>query len=370
MFWNVGSTLFLFALPQSERTQPSFCATTRSLSLQASGSWTAPESIEIPIQKYDKLLEWIKSKNGEINNKIEIRPSSRGGGYGAYVSESVAEGDVLFTIPRSACLTLDDATEDKDCGAALTKLIEKAGAGANTVVMAGYMAKEYLSLMEDEKNGRDLGNTKWGPYFETLPWNRGVNDQEHILFWSDDMVDSLLKGSSSYEEATGLRTEVDLAIRVMNAVVGKKIRAYRGEDVDEGFSWPWETKPPAPATPPEGFPDAVKGAFVSLLTRSFQDGDSEGDEEKLVPLLDLLQHSDTPNIRHFMRKADGTVEVRARCNLEANEELLNQYRKEEEDRMPYSRFFTRFGFVPGISEPIVALLKDKSSIFYPQTAEI
>ena len=115
----------------------------------------------------------------------------------------------------------------------------------------------------------------------------------------------------------------------------------------------------------------MKGAFVCLLTRAFQDDNDEGtDEEKLVPLLDMLQHSDTPNVRHAMRKADGTVEVRARCDIPSGTELFNQYRSEEEETMPYSRFFTRFGFVPGITEDMENLLRDKSSIFYPKKVEI
>lgn len=89
-----------------------------------------------------------------------------------------------------------------------------------------------------------------------------------------------------------------------------------------------------------------------------------------IDRLDMLQHSETPNVRHGMRPADGTVEVRARCPISSDTELLNQYRSEEEEGMPYSRFFTRFGFVPGILEPIENLLRDKSSIFYPQKAEV
>lgn len=83
-----------------------------------------------------------------------------------------------------------------------------------------------------------------------------------------------------------------------------------------------------------------------------------------------FQHSDDPNIRHVMRKDDGTVVVTARRDLEAGEELFNQYRSEEEESMPYHRFFTRYGFVPGIQEPVTNLLKEKSSIFFAQKAEV
>jgi hypothetical protein len=135
------------------------------------------------------------------------------------------------------------------------------------------------------------------------------------------------------------------------------------------IKWPWLQQPEKGKEEMlEGLPDVMKGAFVCLLTRAFEDGDS--DNEKLIPLLDMMQHSDTPNVSHAMRKEDGTVEVRARRALEPGEELLNQYRPELEETMPYHRFFTRFGFVPGIQEPIENLLLDKSSIFFAQKAEV
>ena len=360
MLWGTAfaKTVALFALT---RTSP---PTTTQLF-----SSTSLVSKPIEATKYDALLDWLKSLDAEINDKIELR-QSEGCGFGAFVTGDVEEGELLFTVPRKACLTLEDATGDANCGEAFANLIKKAGPGGNTVVMAGYMAKEYLIMQEALKKGGDgIDGSRWAPYFETLPWTRGTNDQEHVLFWSEDMVESLLKGSMCYGEATALREEIALATRIMTSITSKSIRAPRGEvEEDEGFSWPWQAKTPPPEGPPEGLKEAIQGAFVCLLTRAFQDGD--GDKEKLVALLDMLQHSATPNVRHVMRKEDGTVEVRSRHTIPANTELLNQYRSEEEESMPYSRFFTRFGFVPGILEPMENLLKDKSSIFYPQKAEV
>jgi hypothetical protein len=360
MFWNLASTIALFVLARDSGKRRTSSRQYESLSI---------ESKNIERSKYDELLEWVKSKGGEVNQKIDIKRSSQGGGYGAFVTSDVSQDELLFAVPRDACFTLEAAISDETFGEAFNKLIEKAGPGGNTVVMAGYMATEYLLMLEDSKNEKADASSNWAAYFQTLPWERGLNNQEHILFWTEEMIEDLLRGSMCYSEATTLREEVVLATKIMNSVVGKSIRAARGEDVDlGGFSWPWDAKPPAPEGPPEGFPEAVKGAFVCLLTRAFQDG--EGDEEKLVPMLDMLQHSDTPNVRHAMRKIDGTVEVRARCDIKPDTELFNQYRSEEEESMPYSRFFTRFGFVPGITEDTVNLLRDKSSIFYPQKAEI
>lgn len=324
-------------------------------------------SIETPASKYEGLLEWIKSNGAIVNENLCFQASSRGGGYGAFVTDDVAEGEILVTIPRKVCVTLDDVRSDPESGEIFETLMTQAGPGGNTVALAGIIAKERLIA---QAKGVDAG--KFGPYFDTLPWNRGVNNQEHMLFWSDDDIIGLLKGTMCYKEVTALRDEVDLAITVLNKIIGKSILVARGEltDTKSGFNMPWEPKQEPLKQNIEGIEQAVKGAFVCLLTRAFQDGDEDAEEEKLVPWLDMLQHSDEPNIKHIMRKDDGTVEVRAARDLKSGEELFNQYRPEEEESMPYHRFFSRYGFVPGISEDLVSLLQDKSSIFFAQTAEV
>ena len=310
-----------------------------STRLQSSSVETIGE--RLPQSKYDALLDWIKEQEGsEIHPSIELRPSTLGDGYGAFVSSAVNEGDLLFAIPRSACVTLEIGMDDPECGPTYRKLIEKAGPGGNTVVLAGFLATERLRSLEYAEQMREKGesvcaDSVFAPYLETLPWERGTNHQEHILFWNDEDVETLLAGTMAYSEAVSLRDEVEHAAKVLDGIVGKTVRTFRGEGGDTtGFKWPWEvtlesTSPPSPV---KGLPEAVRGAFVSLLTRAFQDGD--GDEEKLVPMLDLLQHSDAPNVSHIMRKSDGCVEVRARRDLQPNEELFNQYRSELEETMP------------------------------------
>jgi SET domain len=332
-------------------------------------------------QKYGTLLEWLKSMDGTyINEKLKIKPSSRGGGFGAFVfAPSIGDGneydnaippvveqdEILFTIPRSACITLNDALHDKDYGEGFKALIEKAGPGGNTVVLAGYMATEWLKCLDtsDAKIG-----SRYAPYLSTLPWSRGMNSQEHILYWDDEEIESTLKGTMCYGEAIDLRKEMKVAIKVLNTIVGRALSAKENEGT---FRLPWERKETAPVTEVNGLAPAVTGGFVSVLTRAFEDDfDIASDQEKMVPLLDMLQHSDQPNVSHFMRKSDGAVEVRAKKPLLHDEEILNQYRSEAEENLPYHRFFTRFGFVPGVQEPIGNLIKDKSSIFFAQKAEI
>ena len=280
--------------------------------------------------KYEAFLTWLKKQNDSfVSEKIELKPSSLvGGGFGAFVTSAVEADELLFRVPRGACITMSDAFNDPHFGESFQKLVEKAGPGGNTVVLAGYIAKERLKNFNSEETSVD---SKYSSYLATLPWKRGVNNQEHILYWTDDEIETLLRGTMCCGEATDLRREVDLAIKVLDSIFARPSRT---------FKFPWD-KEDSPQVPLNELPEAVKAAFVCLLTRAFQDdtaGDDTNDEEKLVPLLDMLQHSEEPNVSHVMlRESNGDVEVRSRRALEAGEELLNQYRSEMEESMPYHR---------------------------------
>ena len=360
-------------------------------------------------EKYVSLLEWLKSNGAIVNESLEVGKSSQGtqAGYGAFCNAPVSKDDLLFSIPRELCVTIEKAKtsvdDDGTFGEGLEQIMKMAGPGGSTVAMAGYMAKEYILLYlqkRDERQGLVTQNgseseSRWGPYMELLPWKRGINNQEHVLFWTESKIDSLLKGSMCYAEAKSLREEVALSITVLGPLLKRSVRMARGDLSTDPLQrltslLPWqqfqkEDDDLNEILDDKLIGDAIKGAFVTLLTRSFADdvdvdelekSDTDGDDddnddeysEKLVPLLDLLQHSDEPNVSH--RVVGDSVEVRARVDIEAGSEIWNQYRSEEEESMPYSRFFTRFGFVPGIDEPIENLLIDKSPIFYPKKVEI
>ncbi|KAL7537922.1 hypothetical protein ACHAXR_008161 [Thalassiosira sp. AJA248-18] len=348
--------------------------------------------------KYDDLIQWFLSSNEKsyISPKVAIRPSTRGGlktgGYGTFASDDLEEGELLLRIPRVCCVTLDDALNDIECGSDFQKLMEQAGPGSDTVVLAGYLAKEYLLLKEydrrlkagekddDNSEMRRLSKIKFAPYFRTLPWERGVNAQEHVLFWEDADVDALLKGSLAYDDAVETRSTVKLAIKILDGIISPVIRRARGDEEEveeeEGFRFPWQSKeeeePSAEAEILDGLEDAVRGAFVISLSRAFaapSDANDGKEEDRLEPVLDMLQHSNTPNISHKCAD-DGAIEVTAKGSIKTGDELFNQYRGEEDSNMPYHKFFTRFGFVPGVTEPVANLIAERSTIFFPQRASV
>ena len=360
--------------------------------LYASSTATAKSSTD----KYDDLIQWFTKSNEKsyISPKVEILPSTRGGlatgGYGAFSSDDLEQGELIFRIPKDCCVTMDDALNDNECGPSFKQLMEQAGPGADTVILAGYLAKEYLLLKEydrrlkqgekpdDNAEMRRLSNIKFEPYLRTLPWQRGVNAQEHVLFWEDEDVDALLKGSLAYDDAVETRSTVKLATKILDGIISPVIRKARGEDnepeEEEGFRFPWQSsekeEKPENDEVLEGLEEAVRGAMVVSLTRAYAvSGDDGKEEDRLKPFLDMLQHSETPNVSHKCLD-DGSIEVTAGTDIKSGDELFNQYRGEADPNMPYHKFFTRFGFVPGVTEPVANLIADRSTIFFPQRAAV
>lgn len=280
---------------------------------------------------------------------MTLAKSSVGAGYGAFATRAVVEGEVLFELPeQKACISLFTACGDADVGESLARLTAT-GQGGATVALAGFIAKEWLCSGADGPRG---------PYLAMLPWDaewppEGEQEQEHVLWWSEAQVDRL-EGSPAYSDAVDIRDEVALAAKVLKSLLGPAVRkAYkaRGEPV-----WAvWRAE--------EDIEKAVRGAFVSILTRSFtqeeeeeggalegEGGGEAGGEKRLVPLLDMLQHgASAANVRHGVQ-TDGegarSVVVTASRAIEAGEELLNDY---DGGELPAEKFLTRFGFVPGKS---------------------
>lgn len=204
--------------------------------------------------------------------------------------------------------------------------------------------------------GRDKYEGPNSAYLQTLPFQLGKNEQDHVIWWTERDIEDLLQGSLAYRDTIGLREEVDLAVKVLGPIIGPSVKKSR-----QGVL-PW-------GGTTEGVDDAIRGAFVTLLTRSFLDTEQVSGNENLVPLLDMLQHtSGTPNVKH--ERSSDCVEVRARAPIGGGTELLNSYSYALE---PWT-FFTRYGFVPDKGSPR-DLLKAKDIVFFdaskePKSAEV
>jgi len=282
--------------------------------------------------RHAPLLSFMTERGASIGS-IELKKSRIGAGNGAFVTKDVDKDEILFTVPKSACIGLYTACGDLEVGEKLAQLAVR-GQGAATAVVAGYLAKEWLSKGPEGE---------YGAYLAMLPWDaewqpEGEQEQDHVLWWSESQIDSL-EGSEAFEDAVGLREQVALACKVHRGLIGKPVRdAYKRNGMNMWDIWKAD----------EDNDRAVRGAFVSILSRAFFKESSEDEENRLVPLLDLLHHSAEPNVVHRVEgdSAEDDLIVRARQPLEAGTELANCY---DGGELSDAKFLSRFGFVPGCS---------------------
>ena len=136
------SSIACFALSQQQ--QPTQLHTSPLFASVHTLPDMADIAVETPASKYDSMIGWLKSNGATVNENLCFRPSSRGGGYGAFVTNDVTKDEILVTIPRKVCVTLDDVRNDPESGEVFELLMKEAGPGGNTVALAGIIAKERL----------------------------------------------------------------------------------------------------------------------------------------------------------------------------------------------------------------------------------
>lgn len=346
--------------------------TTKNLPLEESQSQPLADGTS---EFHYDMVSWLRRHpTTYISPKFGISPS-KFGGYGGFCSskDPIQENELIFRIPRECCVTFDDALNDETYGDAFRAIRDKRDTDWSLLLIAGWIAKEYI-MAELSSHARPLSRwqspnvalppmIKHWPYLKTLPWKRGLLNQDHVLFWSHHDIETLLQGSLAYHDAILIRSRVQDAIRIMSdTAIGARIL----EEMEKNAPSFAESEKLIPM-----LEQAVTGAFVIALSRSFaeevecvqDDGTTSIEVEiVLVPLLDILQHSNDPNT--MLESYDDYILLKARRNIQPGEELFHQYREEDDAIIPPHKFFTRYGFAPGVREPVIDLLKKKSPLFF------
>ena len=71
------------------------------------------------------LVTWLKSvPKCFVHPGIDIDTSENGAGLGTFMREPVKAGEMLFSIPTSACISVTDAALDAECGEKFLQMVE------------------------------------------------------------------------------------------------------------------------------------------------------------------------------------------------------------------------------------------------------
>jgi len=338
----------------------------------------------------EELLDWMEDSETSFVGPVEVKESTVGYGLGLFVTEDIDADKILLEIPRKKCVALDNHDDDEDENYFLSLDPFPYDNDDDAVnyqrgKLAGKLSFEYLQVMMHDqllskettttmttvpKHDNEISSSDFEPYLRLLPFSNCNEETWHVLHWSNEEVETLFEGSIAYREVCSIRHEVDKAIHILQPHVRSKLDSIldnsnlviSNDEID----------------------NAIKSSFVSILSRSFEDDETNG--SKCIPVLDMCNHSSNGgNIMHGTDSLDGTVVVYTKTELKAGMELRYSYDddghgvateesgeniKYDNDLMdgeklkPY-QFFILYGFIPNVMTDVRELLRTKSPLFFP-----
>lgn len=284
------------------------------------------DPIIIDQARYDELLDWAFD-DSSTKPPLQIQPSKIGHGRGLFATKDIKKDSVIFRMKDSKCLTLENSQTHKTLGEKIGLIAKELGDEEGSIAaLAAYLASEMLreQCAEWEEDESLKGN--YSPYMAILPSGRGVSEQDHVLWWSDAEVERIFKKGAVLEKAEALRDWVhDEGGIIMGMLVTDLAEQNMGLSMNQVRG-------------------AVTNAFVNVLTRSFFVG--EGGKQRLVPIADMTQHSQDPNLE-IVLESGGQVVVFAKEDISAGEEMTADYYSSEFEG---HEFYVMYGFVTKLTK--------------------
>ena len=263
----------------------------------------SPDSIKIKqstaMSPITGLTAWLFAQGGTVG-PVHFEQSKLGAGVGCFAQRPLVNGEQLCAVPFSATITAD-----------IGELCEEGPRAA----LAARLARELL----------DAEASNYHQYTTILP-RRGESEM-HMLWWSEVEREALI-GSNAALECESLSVEVREVGRMLGlGMLADKVRRHGRVEVQE----------------------AVRTAYVSVLSRSFSLGEGDDARQVMVPVIDWLQHSGQPTVTYAAETCpqSGEAWIIARSNGDqpVGVELTLDYGDH-----PAFVFATHYAFVPPLAQ--------------------
>ncbi|AMD22532.1 HHL238Cp [Eremothecium sinecaudum] len=125
----------------------------------------------------DEFVRWLESSEAELSPKIKlVDHRSKGENRCVVASEDIAEGEVLFSLPRTFLLNVKTSALVKDYPAVEETLLNGFGHWEGLVTCLYY---EYHVLKE---------KSRWWPYLKVLP---SASQLDNLMYWTDEQLSHL-----------------------------------------------------------------------------------------------------------------------------------------------------------------------------------
>lgn len=250
----------------------------------------------------EKLLYWLNKHNVNTNNLKII--SQKNNERGIVSSKNINKGEYVFLIPKHLIITnktADTIPEIKN----LNLFFQKGPTELNIIKITVFML--YAEAYEDV-----MTNVDWSSYFDTIP-----ETLDHIpTFWEDDL--KYLKGSYLFKRVM----ERNNLMKKEFIILRKKL-----EDFKE-FSF-YEYQRMRSLVSSRNFKLTINNDIVSAM----------------VPLADMLNHSNTCQTTWSFNDRLQSYQMLAKAPIKAGDEITDSYGVK-----PMDNYFMYYGFVLPDSE--------------------
>ncbi|KAJ8336618.1 hypothetical protein SKAU_G00378380 [Synaphobranchus kaupii] len=253
------------------------------------GDSTSDGLSEDPLQNF---LRWCKKVGLTLSNKAYLSKEGTVAAYGMLASGDIEEGEVIFSIPRTALL-FQSTTKVK-------AVLEEGKASLES-------ASGWVSLLMTLMWEYTSPESYWGPYLSLWP---DLKVLDHPMFWSEEERVRLLQGTGIPE---AVDTDLDNIHKEYSDIVLPFIRLH--PDL-------WD--------PEKHTLELYKRLVAFVMAYSFQEPLLEEDEDEkepnfpmMVPLADMLNHVSNHSA-HLEFTPDLLKMVSVR-RIKTGEEVFNTY---------------------------------------------
>ncbi|KAG9352544.1 hypothetical protein JZ751_020958 [Albula glossodonta] len=253
------------------------------------GSSTSEGSSKDPLQNF---LHWCETVGMTLSNKVYLSEEGTVAKYGMLARNDIEEGEVIFSIPRTALL-FQNTTKVK------AVLEEGKGSLEST---SGWVSL-LMALMWEYTSPESY----WGPYLSLWP---NLKTLDHPMFWSEDERVRLLQG-------TGIPEAVDNDLNSIQREYSDIVLPFIRSHPDL-----WD--------PEKHTLELYKNLVAFVMAYSFQEPLLEDEEDEkepnlpmMVPMADMLNHVSNHSAHlEFTPECLKMVSVR---RIGTGEEIFNTY---------------------------------------------
>jgi SET domain-containing protein 6 len=269
----------------------------------------------------EAFVSWLRNAGVDISPKIQLRDlRDIHAGRGVVATSPIEEDELLFRIPRSTILSVENS--------ALPKLLPEAFEDLDP-----WPALTLVMIYEWCQGTR----SNWKPYFDVLP-----TEFNTLMFWSSDELDQLQ--ASAVRSKIGRESADAMVKETIYPILAQHGSLFAGEKTPDGrFS-----ESDAITISHIMGSTIMAYAFDIEPTNPNKEVDEEGyvseDEDEalpkgMVPLADMLNaDADKNNARLFYE--ENCLSMKALKSISPGEEIFNDY-----GPLPRSDLLRRYGYI-------------------------